>query len=330
MRCLITGAAGFAGSHLADYLLSQGEEVVGLIAPQDDLANLKHILSQIIVERVDVQDAEGVLRLLSHIRPQRIYHLAALSSPVESLRDPVLTYNVNFYGTLNLLCAWRQIGMDCRFLYVSSAEVYGIDPPAPMPLREDCPLRPANPYAASKAAAELLAFQFYRSYGFPIVRARPFNHTGPRQSAAFVCSSLARQVVEVEKGLRPPTITVGNLKVQRDFSDVRDIVWGYYLLLEKGEPGEVYQLCSGRPVSIEAIVDILSSFTSRATRIAVDESKVRAQEACVFWGDHAKARQAVGWVPRYSLETTLRDLWRGWEEALRSNPLSDLEKASRR
>lgn len=317
MKSLITGAAGFAGSHLADYLLSRGEDVVALIAPQDDLVNLNHVLSRIVVERVDVQDAGGVQQVLKKTKPQRIYHLAALSSPADSLSEPLLTYKVNFVGTLNLLCAWRQIEMDCRFLYVSSGEVYGADPAGPMPLREDCPLRPANPYAASKAAAELLAFQFYKSYGFPIVRVRPFNHTGPRQTAAFVCSSLARQIVEIEAGLRPPTITVGNLNVQRDFSDVRDIVRGYHLLLEKGEPGDVYQLCSGRPASIESIVEILCSFTSKPIRVAIDESKVRSQEAPVLWGDPSKAKQAVGWVPQYSLETTLRDLRLSWEEALR-------------
>jgi GDP-4-dehydro-6-deoxy-D-mannose reductase len=317
VKCLITGAAGFAGSHLADYLLSQGEEVLALIAPQDELVNLNHILSRIVIERVDVQDAGSVQQVLRRTKPQRIYHLAALSSPVESLRDPLLTYNVNFYGTLNLLCAWRQVEMDCRFLYVSSGEVYGTDPPGPMPLREDCPVRPANPYAASKAAAELLALQFYKSYGFPIVRVRPFNHTGPRQTAAFVCSSLARQIVEIEAGLRPPTITVGNLNVQRDFSDVRDIVRGYHLLLENGEPGDVYQLCSGRPVSIDAIVEILRSFTSKPIRVVVDESKVRTQEGAALWGDPTKAKRAVGWLPQYALETTLRDLGVSWEEALR-------------
>jgi len=318
VKSLITGAAGFAGSHLADYLLSQGEEVVALIAPQDELVNLNHILSRIVIEYVDVRDAEGVLRVLSNARPQRVYHLAALTSPVESLRDPLLTYHVNFYGTVNLLCAWRQLEMDCRFLYVSSGEVYGADPPGPMPLREDCPLRPANPYAASKAAAELLAFQFYRSYGFPIVRVRPFNHTGPRQTAAFVCSSLARQIVEIEAGLRPPKIAAGNLGVQRDFSDVRDIVRGYHLLLEKGEPGDVYQLCSGRPIAIESIVEILSSFASQPVQVIVDESKVRTQEAAALWGDPSKARRAVGWLPQYALETTLRDLRRSWEETLRA------------
>jgi GDP-4-dehydro-6-deoxy-D-mannose reductase len=319
---MVTGAAGFAGSHLADYLLSQGEDVVALIAPQDELLNLNHVLSRIVIERVDIQDAEGVLRVLSNTRPQRIYHLAALSSPVESLRDPLPTYKVNFYGTLNLLYAWRQLDMDCRLLYVSSGEVYGTDPPGPMPLREDCPWRPANPYAASKAAGELLAFQFYKSYGFPIVRVRPFNHTGPRQTAAFVCSSLAKQIVEIEVGLRPPTMTVGNLNVQRDFSDVRDIVRGYHLLLEKGEPGDVYQLCSGRPVSIESIVEILISFITKPVRVAVDESKVRTQEAPALWGDPTKAKQAVGWLPQYALETTLRDLRLSWEEALRAQRLA--------
>ncbi len=318
MKSLITGAGGFAGSHLTEFLLGQGHDVIALVGPQHDLCNLKHLLPRIRVERSDIRDTISVLQVLRETKPQRIYHLAALSSPTDSFRDPIVTYQVNLLGTLNVLSAWRQLEMECRFLYVSSAEVYGTDSSMPMPLKEDLPFRPANPYAASKAAGELLAFQFYMAYAFPIVRARPFNHTGPRQSAAYVCSSLARQIAEIEIGRRPPAITVGNLAVQRDFSDVRDIVRGYHLLLEKGRPGEVYQLCSGRPVSIESVVRILRSFASKAIQVAVDESKVRSQELPVLWGDRSKARDAVGWVPQYDLETTLRDLMVSWERTLRS------------
>ncbi len=318
MKSLITGAGGFAGSHLTEFLLGQGQDVIALVRPQDDLSNLKHLLPRIRVERSDIRDSTGVLQVLCETRPQRIYHLAALSSPTDSLRDPFVTYQVNLLGTLNLLSAWRQLEMECRFLYVSSAEVYGTDSSMSMPLKEDQPFRPANPYAASKAAGELLAFQFYMAHAFPIVRARPFNHTGPRQSAAYVCSSLARQIAEIEIGRRPPAITVGNLAIQRDFSDVRDIVRGYHLLLEKGRPGEVYQLCSGRPVSIESVVRVLSSIASKPVQVAVDESKVRSQELPVLWGDRSKARDAVGWVPQYEFETTLRDLKISWELILRS------------
>lgn len=318
MKTLITGCAGFAGSHLAEYLLNQNQEVIALVQEGESLANLESVLPGVRVERGDVRDGERILRLLQDIQPHRIYHLAAMSSPVESLGDPKLTYEVNFGGTVNLLCAWRKLEMDCRFLFVSSGDVYGMSFLEKTSLSEEALLQPLNPYAASKVAGELLSFQFYKSYGLPIVRARPFNHTGPRQSPAFVCSSFARQIVEIDLGLRPPVMVVGNLGVRRDFSDVRDIVRGYHLLLEKGNPGEVYQLCSGRAVSIETILRTLRLLTPKPIRIEVDESKVRGQEASVLWGDPTKAKQAVGWSPQIDLETTLRDLTAYWGQIVRS------------
>jgi len=318
MKVLITGGGGFAGSHLTEYLLAQGQEVVALLAPQEEVENLNHILARVRVERADLRDAERLSEVLRETSPQRIYHLAALSSPVESLQDPRLTYEVNFVGTLNLLLAWRQLQMDCRLLYVSSSDVYGPVREEDLPLREDTPLRPANPYAGSKAAGEMLAFQFWRSYGMPIVRVRPFNHTGPRQSSNFVCSSLARQVAEIDLGLRPPIVSVGNLEIKRDFSDVRDIVRGYHLLLEKGTPGEVYQLCSGHVVSIRAVLQIVCALVSKGVQVAVEERGMRAQEAPAAWGDATKARNAVGWTPEGTLEATLQDLKIYWEEKIRT------------
>jgi GDP-4-dehydro-6-deoxy-D-mannose reductase len=208
--------------------------------------------------------------------------------------------------------------LDCRLLYVSSAEVYGAVRSEQLPLREETPLRPSSPYAGSKAAAELLTLQFFQSYGLPIVRARPFNHTGPRQSAAFVCSNFARQLAEVGAGLRLPSIKVGNLKVRRDFSDVRDIVRGYHLLLEKGELGEVYQLGSGQSVSIEEVLQILIGFSSQPIQVIVDQSRIRRAEALELWGVTRKAEQAVGWKRQYPLETTLRALKGYWEATLRA------------
>ena len=318
MKSLVTGSPGFAGSHLTEYLLEQGQEVIGLAAEDESLANLKPFAHHVRVERADLRNAQRVLEVLRDTKPQRIYHLAALSSPADSLQDPRLTYEVNFGGTLNLLLAWRELQFDSRLLYVSSSDVYGLVRDEDLPLREDTPLRPASPYAASKAASEFLAFQFFQGYGLPIVRVRPFNHTGPRQSATFVCSSFAKQIAEVNTGLRPPTVAVGNLQLRRDFSDVRDIVRGYHLLLEKGQPGEVYQLCSGRAVSIEAILQILIAMASRPIQVTVDPSKTRAQEAPVLWGEPSKAGRAVGWRPQYELETTLRDLELYWEGVLRS------------
>jgi GDP-4-dehydro-6-deoxy-D-mannose reductase len=316
MKSLVTGAGGFAGSHLVEYLLHQNQEVIALVAPQSDESNLNSVLSRVQVERTDVRDSNRVMQVLMDVQPQRIYHLAALSSPSQSLGDPKAAFEVNFFGTFNLLNACRQIQLDCRFLYVSSAEVYGTTAQNPMPLREDCPFRPGNPYAASKAAGEMLAYQFHKSYGLPVVRARPFNHTGPRQSDAYVCSSLARQMAEIDAGIRSPQVTTGNLKVQRDFSDVRDIVRGYHLLLEKGRDGDVYQLCSGRPIWLESIMEMLRSQSSRTVTVTVDESRRRQGEAPEIWGDYSKANSDTGWAPKYDLKTTLLDLKRHWDKII--------------
>jgi GDP-4-dehydro-6-deoxy-D-mannose reductase len=317
MKTLITGCAGFAGSHLADHLLGKGDEVIALLAVNENRANIQHVEKDLRIVVADLRAFDLVRDLLQSFKPQRIYHLAAVSSPVESLENPALTYQVNFMGTLNLLSAWLQVGMDCRFLLVSSAEVYGVVPREKLPLREEMELRPVSPYAGSKAAAEMLALQFFRSYGLPIVRVRPFNHTGPRQSSKFVCSNFARQVVEIELGVRPPTIVAGNIHAARDFSDVRDIVRGYSDLLEKGAPGEVYQLCSGHAVSIQSILQALLSFTSQSVQVSVDKSLLRNHEAAEVWGDYSKARTAVGWQPRHELTDTLRALKLYWESKVK-------------
>ena len=318
MRALITGGAGFAGSHLTDYLLALGHQATVLAAEQEELANLETFRRAPRVERVDLRDAAGLKKIVDEVRPERIYHLAALASPSDSLHDPVLTYDVNFGGTLHLLEACRELGGDCRFLFVSSSEVYGHVSEGELPLREETPLRPANPYAGSKAAAEMLAYQFFRSYGLHAVRVRPFNHTGPRQSPAYVCSDFARQVAEIGLGLRPPSMRVGNIKVSRDFCDVRDIVRGYYLLIEEGVPGEVYQLGSGRAVPVERVLEILLGFCSQRIEVRTDPSRLRASDAPALWGDMSKTEQAVGWKREYSLETTLRDLMDYWIQRLSS------------
>lgn len=317
MKSLITGCGGFAGSHLADYLLGKGEEVVALLGINEDHANVQHVEKHLQIVCADLREFDRVREVLRSSKPQRIYHLAAFSSPSDSFGDPELTYQVNFVGTLNLLSAWLRVEMDCRFLLVSSAEVYGIVPREKLPMREEMELRPVNPYAGSKAAAETLAWQFFRSYGLPIVRVRPFNHTGPRQSSKFVCSNFARQVAEINLGVRSPTILAGNIRVVRDFSDVRDIVRGYSDLLERGTPGEVYQLCSSHPVSVESILQTVISFASKPVQVSFDKSRLRNDDAAEVWGDYSKAKLAVGWEPRYELADTLRALELYWEARLK-------------
>lgn len=322
MRTFVTGGAGFAGSHLSEHLLELGHEITVLAAEQEDLTNIAHLQDRVRVECADLRDSARLFEIVRGAAPQFVYHLAALSSPSDSLQSPRLTYEVNLMGTLNLLLACRQVAPDCRFLFVSSSEVYGAVSERELPIGEETPLRPANPYAGSKAAGEMLASQFFRSYGLPVIRARPFNHTGPRQSEGFVCSDFARQLAEIELGLRPPTLTVGNIKVRRDFSDVRDIVRGYRLLLEGGEPGEVYQLGSGRAVPIEEILQILVGMTSKPVQVIVDPSRIRPAEAPALWGETAKAERAVGWKRQYDLKATLRDLVNCWENQLHAGAIA--------
>jgi GDP-4-dehydro-6-deoxy-D-mannose reductase len=319
MRALVTGAGGFAGSHLVEYLLHQGAEVLALVRPGDDLAHLKPILGRLRVERGDIRDGERLIGVFRDTRPERIYHLAAVTSPADSIMNPHLTYEINLMGTLNLLEGIRQAGLDCRILFVSSSEVYGKVIDEDLPLREETALRPANPYSGSKAAEELLAYQFFRCYGVKVVRVRPFNHTGPRQPPAFVCSSLAKQVAEVDLRMRDALVRVGNLETLRDFTDVRDIVRGYYLPLEKGELGEVYQLCSGHPVSIDEILRILTNGVAPPIRVVFDPARVHARGPRAVWGLADKAARKVGWEPQFPLETTLRDLKNHWESVLRSD-----------
>jgi GDP-4-dehydro-6-deoxy-D-mannose reductase len=301
---------------LAEYLLREGQEVIVLARPREHLDNLEHLRKDVRIEHGNVLELHRVRQVLEDTRPQRIYHLAALSSPQESFENPKLSYEVNFTGTLNLLCAWRELGIESRFLLVSSVAVYGPVAPQAVPLSESAPLRPLSPYAGSKAAAEMLGLQFFQAYGLPVVRVRPFNHTGPRQMASYVCSGFARQVAEIDQHQRSPQVIVGNLNFQRDFSDVRDIVRGYYLLMERGAPGEVYQLCSGNSVSIEWVLRRLLAQSSQSIEVKVDETKLRSEESQVLWGDPSKARRAVGWQPQYDLQTTLRDLKLYWETVL--------------
>lgn len=312
----MTGGGGFAGSHLSEHLVSLGWDVFVLAAEGEDLGNLTAVLDRLRVERGDLRNAQLLRRLVRSVSPDRVFHLAALSSPTGSIENPQATYEVNLLGSINLLLACHEESNRPSFLFVSSSEVYGPLPPDQMPLREETALRPTSPYAASKAAGEMVVYQFHRCYGLPAVIARPFNHTGPRQSPSFVCSDLARQVAEIELGLRAPQIQVGNLDIQRDFSDVRDVVRGYQLLLEKGIAGEVYQVGSGRPVEIRAVLNMLLTDCPAEVEVVVDASRARPSESPVVWGDTSKMEAGIGWSRNFGLETTLRDLKSYWKSRL--------------
>jgi GDP-4-dehydro-6-deoxy-D-mannose reductase len=309
MRALVTGISGFVGGHLTEHLVAQGDLVVGLSVSGHWPLELEHIGKCARIERLDLIDcAEANLAsFLSRKQPEVIYHLAAQSNPQESLSDPRGTWALNLGGTLNLLEAVKVSGQRPRVILVSSGVCYGNPAPEWIPVREDCPLRPNNPYAASKAAADLLGVQHYLAHGTDVVIVRPFNHAGPRQSPRYVLAAFALQVAELELGRRA-CLEVGNLDVVRDFTDVRDVVRAYRLLVQHGQPGEIYNLGSGQGVCIAKALEHLRSLATEPVAVRVEAARVRSVDQPLLVADSSKLLAATGWKPQYTIEQTLADM----------------------
>ncbi len=307
MRVLILGATGFAGRHLADELARQGHEVVGAarrVSADARLAGGGHLL------RCDVTRREEVDAVLAESAAAAVVLLAGLSSPPAAQADPEAAYRVHALGAVHLLAAAAARRPAPRVLLVTSSEVYGEVGPADLPLTEEAPLRPTTIYAASKAAADLAARAFARSLDLDVVRVRAFNHTGPGQRRDFVCADFAAQVAAISAGRRPPLMEVGNLDAERDFTDVRDIVRGYAAALLRGRPGEVYNLCSGRPTRIGAILEDLCALAGVRPEVRVAAERRRRAEVPAYWGSAAKAEAELGWRPEIPWRRTLSDLLR--------------------
>ena len=293
MRALITGGKGFVGHWLAAHLKDCGDEVA------------------VIDIETDVADGEAVRRVMSDVAPEAVYHLAAMTHVGESWENPSLVLRVNVLGTAEVLAAARSLASSPRVLVVSSAEVYGVVTPAQLPLGEDTPANPASPYAASKLAAEAVALQAWRGFGQPVVIVRPFNHIGPGQSPNFFVPALAKRIVEARRsGTR--SLPVGNLTTRRDFTDVRDVVRAYRMLVEGGEPGTVYNVCSGHDVAIQEIADELLRLAGASMTLEVDPSLVRPVEVPVLRGDPTRLTEATGWTPERPLDQTLADVLAHW------------------
>jgi GDP-4-dehydro-6-deoxy-D-mannose reductase len=303
MKALITGATGFVGRHLADHLAACGDDVVG--------TDLRASATAI---GLDVTDGLAVDGVLAAIAPEVVFHLAGWSDVGSSWRNPLAAFKANAEGTLNVLEAAHAHGVQ-RVLVVSSADVYGIVDEASMPITEDHPLRPVSPYAASKVAADFLAVQAHLGRGLDTVRARAFNHLGPGQGAAFVASALAERIASNEQS-GTDELPVGNLEARRDFTDVRDVVRAYRLLVEHGAPGEAYNVCSGRAVAVHDLADLLLAHATRPMRLVVDPDRHRPVDVPVVLGDGSRLRAATGWEPTIPLEQTLADLLAWW----RANP----------
>ena len=319
MRVLVTGIAGFAGSHLAEALAARRETLAGLVEPGTGIANLSTALERYPaalagdrLPAVDLRDGEAVAAAVRDFGPDAVVHLAAIAYVPYAVAHPEETLAVNVGGTRHVLEAVRRHRPRARVVVVTTSDIYRPEASAREAMDEDHPLAPRNPYAASKAEADRLAAAAAARDGLDVVRVRPFSHTGPRQEGRYVCSDFAGQVAAVEAGRREPVIRVGNLDVSRDFSDVRDIVRGYILALERGRPGGVYNLCSGQAVRIREILDRLVGMARVPIRVEVDPARWRPVENPWFQGNGARAWRELGWTPAIPLERTLRNLLDYW------------------
>ncbi len=313
MRALITGIAGFAGGHLAELLLAETDlEVWGVLLEQDTYLAGRNDRLQLLYGNLIDPDITQVI--LAQVQPDYIFHLAGQSFVGNSWDNPWETMEPNIRAQLNILSLSVDLGLDARVLVVGSYEEYGNVRPEDLPIGEETPLRPNSPYGVSKVAQDFLGFQYHASHGVYAVRVRPFNHIGPRQRDQFVVPNFARQIAEIEAGLRPPVMYVGNLKARRDFTDVRDIVRAYWLILQHGAAGEVYNLGSGRAHSAQEVLDGLLALTDARIEVRVDPARLRPADVPLTLCDPGKLRAATGWHPAIPFEKTLRDVleeWRG-------------------
>jgi GDP-4-dehydro-6-deoxy-D-mannose reductase len=315
MRALVTGISGFVGGHLTEHLSESGDVVVGLSSSGKWQPGLESVGRLARIEAFDLTsgDEDKLTDILKRKQPEAIYHLAAQANPQTSISDPKGTWALNLGGTLTLLEAVKSSGLKPRIVIVGSGVCYGNPAPEHMPVTENCPLRPNNPYSASKAAADLLGIQHYLTHGTDVVMARPFNHAGPRQSSTYVLSALARQVAEVEAG-KKQRVEVGNLDIVRDFTDVRDVVRGYRLLAFKGQPGEIYNLGSGRGTKLSEALEFLRFQANATIDVFVDPARVRPVDQPLLVADPSKLRSSVGWEPQFSIEQTLTDMLNYWRK----------------
>ena len=295
MRALLTGAAGFVGGHLTRFAEERGADVVG---PSR--------------EEIDLLDADAVTRFVADVRPDAVFHLAALASVGDSWRAPAETLDNNTRAALNLLEAVRAGAPDAVVLAAGSGEQYGPVPEERLPVGEDEPFRPQNPYAVSKAAADLLAGFYADAHGLRVVRTRAFNHAGPGQADIYVISAFARQIADAERaGKSELVLETGNLKPRRDFTDVRDVVRAYWLAAERGEPA-IYNVCSGVSVPVADILARLAALSDLRVEQRTDPSRLRKHEVMDIRGSHERLTAATGWRPEIELDRTLADTLDWW------------------
>ncbi|MFW6131659.1 MAG: GDP-mannose 4,6-dehydratase [Candidatus Aminicenantaceae bacterium] len=316
MNVFITGATGFAGQHLVNSLLSQKHDIFGTSYPEmpEEIHGLQKEQVKENIFHMDIRKARELEDKLKDIQPDWLFHLAAVSNVGQSWEDRKNAMEVNIMGSFNLLEAVRKFTPHTRILFISSSDVYGGLSKKEKRLKETDQINIVNPYALTKANTEMMCHFYASIENLDIIIARAFPHTGPGQNSIFVCSDWALQIARIEKNLAEPVIKVGNLKAGRDFSDVRDVVKAYILLMEQGRKGETYNICSGEITELKTVLDILISYSSKDIQIQVDKEKLRKVDIQFLCGDNQKIKKETGWKPETPLKQTLFDLleyWRG-------------------
>jgi len=317
MKALITGISGFAGSYLTEFLLDKDYKVFGTFYDKSTFSNLNGFIKRIKLYQCDIRNYNNLKEIIEKVKPDEIYHLAAISFVPNSLKNPKLTFDTNLYGTLNLYQAVIEQKINPKILFVGSADEYGIVNEDDLPIKENFPLRPMNPYSISKASTDYLSYFYFKNYHLNIIRVRPFNHIGARQSPEFVCSSFAKQIAEIEKGLKEPIIKVGNLEAKRNFTNVRDMVRAYWYAVQKGETGEVYNICSEKVIQIKELLNNLLELSSKKIEIMKDSQRMRPSDNPILQGDSSKFRGRCGWKVEIPLDKTLKDILEYWRCVLK-------------
>ncbi|MCS6849872.1 MAG: GDP-mannose 4,6-dehydratase [Gemmataceae bacterium] len=319
MRVLVTGITGFVGGHLAEALLArEGMHLYGLSRSARWPAEWAHLAGQVPLLACDLTDRAAVERVVAQVRPEWVFHLAGYAHVGQSFADVDAVWANNLDATRQLYEAILRWGGRPRILYVSSGHVYGTPAGPEVSFDEASPLQPTSPYAASKAAADLMSYQYSQSAGLHVVRARPLNHVGPRQAPHYAVANFARQLAAIEAGQQPPIVETGNLAACRELTDVRDVVQAYVLLLEHGQPGEVFNVGSGQAYSMHTVLDRLIALTRVPVEVRPQAELMRPVDAPVLRLNSSRLRAVTGWAPRWSLEQTLSDALDYWRTVFRS------------
>lgn len=314
---LITGISGFVGGYLAEYIARKYPRVsihgISRTKPYwDFLPDIGNPINRISLHKGDMQDSAWVRSVFHDVQPDAVIHLAAQSSVAESWKSPGETIRGNLAYLVNMMEAAREHTPGSRILIVGSAEVYGQVTAVDLPLTENCPIQPLNPYAAARAAQEQIVAFYFRGFGLPVISTRSFNHIGPGQDTRFVVSSLARQVAEIAKGKMDPVLTMGDGSIIRDFLDVRDVVEAYLALLAKGQPGEVYNVCSGTGRSLGSIVNNLSEMLDISLKVQSSPDLIRPTDNAVIIGSREKIGKEIGWQPKIPFNETINGIYNYW------------------